>query len=367
MTTAGAAATPAGTTRPGTLDLLRPEIRKLRPYRPADYVGGFIRLNANETPWRPPGDESRDGLNRYPDPRPAELTERLTGFYGLEVGQLLVTRGSSEAIDVLIRGFCRAGEDSIVICPPTFGMYEVYAQIQGAAVQALPLDRASGYSLPVERILAEWLLSSKLVFVCSPNNPTGNRVPDADVERLCAGLAGRGVVVLDAAYQEFADGPDPLPGLLARYDNVVVLRTLSKALSLAGVRCGSLIGRSDLVELLARVMPPYCFPTTSQDAVLRCLTPSSRADLARRRERILAERDRLTAALPDVPGIDRVWPSDANFILVESRDSAALVARARTAGILLRDFGWDPLLPGCIRITVGAPDENDKLLEALGN
>jgi len=346
------------------LDLLRPEIRQLRPYKAADYVGGFIRLNANENPWRPPGDETRDGLNRYPEPRPAELTERLTAFYGLRPGQLLVTRGSSEAIDVLIRAFCRAGQDNIVICPPTFGMYEVYAQIQGAGVQQVPLDRSANYSLPVETILREWLPATKLVFVCSPNNPTGNSVPDAAVHRLCAALAGRGLVVLDAAYQEFA-GADPLQELLSRHDNLVVLRTLSKGLGLAGVRCGVLIGKSDLIELLGRVLPPYCFPTTSQEAVLRSLTPTASQELADRRGRILAERQRLMTALPSVPGILLVWPSTANFILVESRDAPALVAKARAAGILLRDFSWDPLLPGCVRITVGSPDENDKLLKAL--
>lgn len=350
----------------GAIELLRPDIRQLRPYQPADYVGGFIRLNANETPWRPPGDQTRDGLNRYPDPRPAELTERLTDFYGLQPGQLLVTRGSSEAIDVVVRAFCRAGQDNVLICPPTFGMYEVYARIQGAGLQQVPLDPATGYSLPVERILREWLPATKLVFVCSPNNPTGNRFPDADVERLCTGLAGRGVVVLDAAYQEFA-GEDPLHRLLAAHDNLVVLRTLSKALGLAGVRCGALIGRRDLVELLGRVLPPYCFPTTSQDAVLRLLVPEAQQELVRRRRLILAERDRLMAALPGLPGINRVWPSDANFILVESRDAAAVVARARRAGILLRDFSQTPLLPGGIRITVGSTDENDKLLEALGD
>ena len=346
------------------LDLLRPEIRQLRPYKAADYVGGFIRLNANENPWRPPGDETRDGLNRYPEPRPAELAERLTAFYGLRPGQLLVTRGSSEAIDVLIRAFCRAGQDNILICPPTFGMYEVYAQIQGAGVQQVPLDRSANYSLPVETILREWLPATKLVFVCSPNNPTGNSVPDAAVHRLCAALAGRGLVVLDAAYQEFA-GADPLQELLSRHDNLVVLRTLSKGLGLAGVRCGVLIGKSDLIELLGRVLPPYCFPTTSQEAVLRSLTPTASQELADRRGRILAERQRLMTALPSVPGILLVWPSTANFILVESRDAPALVAKARSAGILLRDFSWDPLLPGCVRITVGSPDENDKLLKAL--
>lgn len=348
----------------GAVELLRPDIRQLRPYKPADYVSGFIRLNANETPWRPPGDETRDGLNRYPDPRPAELTERLTAFYGLQPGQLLVTRGSSEAIDVVVRAFCRAGQDNVLICPPTFGMYEVYAQIQGAGVQQVPLDRAAGYSLPVDTILRAWLPATKLVFVCSPNNPTGNRFPDTDVRRLCAGLAGRGVVILDAAYQEFA-GEDPLRALLAAHDNLVVLRTLSKALGLAGVRCGALIGRSDLVELLSRVLPPYCFPTTSQDAVLRLLTPGASQELARRRGLILAERERLLAALPRVPGIDRVWPSAANFILVESREAPAVVARARAAGILLRDFSWDPLLPGGIRITIGSVAENDQLLNAL--
>jgi histidinol-phosphate aminotransferase len=350
----------------GTLDLLRPDIRQLRPYRPAEYVGGYIRLNANETPWRPPGDETRDGLNRYPDPRPADLTERLTAFYDAEPGQVLVTRGSSEAIDVVVRAFCRAGQDNVLICPPTFGMYEVYARIQGAGVQQVPLDRSRGYCLPVDRILAEWLPATKLVFVCSPNNPTGNRFPDADVSRLCAGLRGRGVVILDAAYQEFA-AEDPMHGLLASHDNLVVLRTLSKALGLAGVRCGALIGRADLVEMLGRVLPPYCFPTTSQDAVLRLLTPEATAELAHRRSLILAERQRLMAALPRVPGIDRVWPSAANFILVESRDAGSLLGRARSAGILLRDFSHDPLLPGGIRITVGSAEENDKLLDALRN
>jgi len=350
----------------GAVDLLRPDIRQLRPYKPAEYVGGFIRLNANETPWRPPGDETRDGLNRYPDPRPAELTERLAAFYGVNAGELLVTRGSSEAIDVLVRAFCRAGQDNVLICPPTFGMYEVYARIQGAGVQQVPLERSTGYSLPVDAILGAWLPVTKLVFVCSPNNPTGNQFSDADVSRLCAGLKGRGVVILDAAYQEFA-GQDPTRDLLASHDNLVVLRTLSKALGLAGVRCGALIGSPDLVELLGRVLPPYCFPTTSQDAVLRLLTPEATTEIARRRSLILAERERLAAALPRIPGIDHVWPSAANFIFVESRDAAALIARARAAGILLRDFSWDPLLPGGIRITVGSADENDKLLDALRN
>lgn len=347
-----------------TLDLLRPELSRLKPYKPADYVGGCIRLNANETPWRPPGDDSRDGLNRYPDPRPAELAAQLAAHYGVAADMLLVTRGSSEAIDMLIRSFCRAGRDEIVLCPPTFGMYEFYAQIQGAAIRRIPLNRDQGYTLPVDEICAQWTDCSKLVFVCSPNNPTGNSFPDSEVERLATGLAGRGVVVLDSAYVEFA-ASDPLHGMLARHDNVVVLRTLSKSLSLAGIRCGSMIGRAPLIELIGRALPPYCFPTTSQDAVMRCLGAEAQSELAARRRIIIAERQLLAAALAELPDVLRVWPSDANFLLVETTAGSTLSARARAGNILLRDFGWDPMLPNCVRITVGSPADNEQLLKAL--
>jgi histidinol-phosphate aminotransferase len=347
-----------------TLDLLRPELSRLTPYRPADYVGGFVRLNANETPWRPPGDDSRDGLNRYPDPRPAELIARLAAHYGVQPDALLVTRGSSEAIDLLIRSFCRAGQDEIIICPPTFGMYEFYAQVQGAGIRRIPLDRDQGYALPVDEILAQWTDHSKLVFVCSPNNPTGNCFPDSEVERLATGLAGRGVVVLDSAYIEFA-ASDPLHGMLARHDNIVVLRTLSKSLSLAGIRCGSMIGRAPLIELIGRALPPYCFPTASQDAVLRCLGAEAQAELAARRQIIITERKRLAEVLAGLPDVRRVWPSDANFLLVETTAGSTLTARARAGNILLRDFGWDPMLPNCVRITVGSPADNQQLLNAL--
>lgn len=348
------------------ISLLRPEILHLNPYRPADYVDGFVRLNANELPWRPPGDDTRDGLNRYPDPRPAELTARLTAHYGVRSGQLLVTRGSSEAIDLLLRAFCRAGRDSIVICPPTFGMYEFYAQIQGARIRRLPLQRDRGYAYPADEVLATWEPDCKLAFVCSPNNPTGNSVPTATIDALCSGLQGRGVVILDAAYQEFA-GDDPLQELLTRHENLIVLRTLSKALGLAGVRCGVLIGQSPVVELLGRALPQYCFPTTGQEAVLRSLTPEVLEAFARYRDQIVTERERLLPALAGTPGIGRVWPSQANFILVETTGTPTVVHRARQAGILLRDFSWDPLLPSCVRITVGSPAETDQLLEALNS
>ncbi|MBL8226132.1 MAG: histidinol-phosphate transaminase [Chromatiales bacterium] len=347
------------------MDLLRPEIRALRPYRPAEYVGGYTRLNANENPWRPVGDTTRDGLNRYPDPHPAALAARLAASYGVAADQALVTRGSSEAIDVLVRSFCRAGQDEIVICPPTFGMYEVYAQVQGAGIRRIPLRREQGYALPVDAILAGWQPASRLVFVCSPNNPTGNQFPRADVVALCEGLAGRGVVVLDAAYAEFA-GDDPTVDLLSRFEHVVVLRTLSKALGLAGVRCGVLLGAPPLVAQLGGILPPYSFPTASQEAVFAALEPATAAESLRRRQLLVAERSRMATALARVPSIRRVWPSDANFIFVESDAAATLVAQARQAGILIRDFSQDPATPGGLRITIGTPEENGRLLAAFG-
>lgn len=348
-----------------TLDLMRPDILQLNAYRSAQFEDGYVRLNANENPWRPPGDTTARGVNRYPEPRPLALQQRLAAHYGVGDERLLVTRGSSEAIDLVIRGFCRAGTDAVVICPPTFGMYEVYARVQGARIRSVPLLRERGYALDVDAILAGWSATDRLVFVCSPNNPTGNSFATADIVRLAGALAGRGVVVLDAAYADFS-AHDVSLDLLTRFENIVVLRTLSKAMALAGVRCGALLGAPPLVEVLGRVLPPYTFPALCAEVVERCLDPANRAEWQRRMEILKAGRDTLATGLARVPGIAKVWPSDANFLLIETRDAAALVARAKAGGVLVRDFGHDPALPGCIRITIGTPEQNAQLLAALG-
>jgi histidinol-phosphate aminotransferase len=346
-----------------TAELIRPEIRRLRAYQPADYLDGLVRLNANENPWSPGDQAGASGLNRYPNPRPVELTRRLAAHYGVASERLLVTRGSSEAIDILVRSFCAAGRDEIVISPPTFGMYQVYADIQGAGVRCVPLDRAAGFRLDTELVLSSWQPSSRLLFVCSPNNPTGTVVPLADLRRLCAGLTGRGVVVLDAAYAEFAEQDDSL-ALIDEFDNLLVLRTLSKALGLAGVRCGALIGDAAIVEIVGRTLPPYCFPVTSQAAVLRALDEATNG-CREQVEMLKRERARLAAALAANSHVRQVWPSQANFLLVELDDAPAFLAAARAGGVLVRDFSRDPYTPGCVRITVGTPEENDQLMRAV--
>lgn len=347
------------------LELARPEIRDLRPYRAAQYEEGLLRLNANETPWRPPADNTAAGLNRYPETRPVTLTQSLADFYGLALDQLLVTRGSSEAIDLLVRCFCSAGQNDVVICPPTFGMYEVYAQVQGAGVVEVPLIKTDGFRLDVDGIKAAWTDRCQLLFLCSPNNPTGNCYATSEIADLCGFLDGRGLVVVDAAYIEFAD-QNPTIELLRRYPNVVILRTLSKALGLAGIRCGAALASPEIVDLLGRILPPYAYPTPSQDAALACLDAGFRDELIRRAKTIQTERDRINTELEKLPGVIRVWPSEANFLLVETADPAAFSAAAKRGGVMIRDFSADPATEGCLRITVGDPAQNDQLLTALG-
>jgi histidinol-phosphate aminotransferase len=344
------------------LDLARPEIRALQAYRAAGHEDGMVRLNANETPWPAPGDN--DSLNRYPNERPLALTRRLAVHYGLDPGQVLVTRGSTDAIDLLVRGFCRAGRDEIVICPPTFTMYPVYAHIQGAAVREVPLLRERGFALDHKAIIESWTPQTKLLFVCSPNNPTGHRVPDAELDELCAALAGRGLVVVDGAYCEFADS-DPTKSLLQRHDNVVVLRTLSKAYGLAGIRCGALLAQAEIVSLLGPVLPPYAFPTPSLQTALHCLDQLDEDEQEKRIAKLTAERARLATELAELRSVTRVWPSQANFLLVEFEEPRRAAEAARRGGVLLRDFSDEPELAGCLRITVGDANQNDQLLASL--
>ena len=345
------------------LDLARPELRSMRPYTPGAYEPGCVRLNANESPWRTPGDNTERGLNVYPPPRPFQLTERLSEYYGIEQRQILVTRGSSEAIDVLIRGFCGAGRDGILICPPTFDMYRLYAGIQGADVRRVPLLTEQDFALDTAKVLGAVDETTKVIFICSPNNPTGQSVPRDDVETICREVAGRALVVIDEAYHEFADAPHFLD-LRNRYEHVVLLRTLSKFVSLAGVRCGLLIGAPELIEFSQNVLPPYTFPTPSIELVMQALSKDSLRVSHERVAVLKRERNRLADALRDLPQILKVYPSDANFILVKTANGGRFRETARRAGVLVRTFD-DLLLTNCVRITVGRPEDNDRLLQAV--
>lgn len=344
--------------------LARPEIRDLQPYETARQITGRVRLNANEAPW--PGDGSAtDGLNRYPEIRPLALHARLAAHYGVPPDMLLVTRGSSEAIDLLIRAFCRAGIDNIVISPPTFAMYRVYADIQGAETRAAPLDGETGFTLDAAEVNEKCTAETKLVFVCSPNNPTGGLVPLAGIAALAEARAGQSLIVVDEAYAEYSEEPSAT-GLLRSHENLVVLRTLSKAHSLAGARCGAVIASVGVIRLLNLILAPYALATPVIECVLRSLEPDNLARARAAVQRILQERERLAKALQRCPDVVRVWPSRSNFLLVKFRSLAAVAARLSAARILVREFDHEAVLQNCARISVGKPRENDLLLAALG-
>jgi histidinol-phosphate aminotransferase len=344
--------------------LARPEIRALQPYSHAAWEPGLVRLHANENPWRDDADRTAAGLNRYPEPQPAELVGRIAALYGVASQQVLVGRGSDEGIDLLVRAFCAAGRDRILVCPPTFGMYRVAASIQGAGVTEVPLDRERGFALDAEGVAAAWTPGLKIAFLCSPNNPTGNLLDQRSVARVLEALAGRALVVVDEAYAEFAPHSSLVPWL-ARYPHLVILRTLSKAYGLAGARLGAVLAAPEIVELLRRMIPPYALTVPTIEAGLSALSPAGLERCRARVDTLIEERGRLATALATMPLVEKVWPSDANFLLVECADAGRMLAAGIRGGLLVRDVRRQPGLERCLRITVGTPAENARLIASL--
>jgi histidinol-phosphate aminotransferase len=344
--------------------LARPEILALQPYEYAAWEAGLQRMHANELPERVAGDASVTGLNRYPEPQPTQLVASLASLYGVSVAQLLVGRGSDEAIDLLVRVFCRAGEDSILVCPPTFGMYAVCARTQGAEVVTVPLLRERGYALDVDGILAAMSEHVRLVFLCSPNNPTGNLLARADVLRLAQALSGRALLVVDEAYVEFATGGS-LVAELAGLPQLAILRTLSKAHGLAGARCGSLLADPEVITLTRKIISPYAISQLTVEAACPLLTPAARRVLAARVAALVAERGRLAAGLARTDGVRKVWPSDANYLLVEFDAPQEALRRAQGAGLIIRDVRRQVGLGQALRISVGTTMQNDTLIRSL--
>ena len=351
--------------------LARPEIAALQAYASARALAADqgVLLNANENPWPPPQDNGLH-LNRYPEPQPAALRQRLAALYGVAPEQLLLTRGSDEGIDLLVRAFCRAGTDAIAICPPCFGMYEIAARIQGADVLTYPLMAERGFAPDFAALAAT---RAKLIFLCTPNNPTGNLLPAEAVLELAAQMAGRALVVVDEAYIEFAavpslcgrlaDASNPLPNLL-------VLRTLSKAWGLAGARLGALVGDAHIIRLLRNIIAPYPLPKPTVALALAALEQPAR--MHEQVRQLSAERERVAARLRTLAATGNntlrdVFSSAANFLLARVTNAAALVDAAARAGILLRDQSRQPGLDNCVRISIGSREENQVLLTFLEN
>lgn len=345
------------------MDRVRPDLAGFVPYASARRAGfvASTRLDANESPW--PHDDVAP-LNRYPEPQPAALRDAMARLYGVRSDQLWIGRGSDEAIDLLVRAFCRAQRDNIVSIVPTFGMYKVSARLQGAGWRELPLRADEDFALDPARLLGCVDDDTRIVVLCSPNNPTG-ACHHVHIEALARAFQGRALLLVDEAYVEFSES-ESAASLIDRYDNLAVLRTLSKAHALAGARIGALLASAPLVALVSAISAPYPVSTPCMVAALRALAPDALAETARRATTLVVERRRLAAALAASPLVSKVWPSAGNFLLVRWHDAARSFAQLLGAGILVRDVSAQTGLDGCLRISVGTPAQNDQVLAAIG-
>jgi histidinol-phosphate aminotransferase len=347
--------------------LARAHLRGVEPYRSARSLAAEaeVFLDANESP-RPLRDGAEfAGLNRYPAPQPPALVREASRYYGVPAASVLVTRGADEGIDLLVRAFVEPACEEVLIAPPTYGVYAIAARLHGSAVREAPLDAARGFAFDADAALKAARASAvKIAFVCRPNNPTGTGVPLSAVARLAEGLFARSLVAVDEAYLEFS-GDESAASLIERLPNVVVLKTLSKAWGLAGARVGFLLAAPELGALLQAVRAPYPISAPSARAAEGVFDAAGEALMRRSVAAIVAERGRLAERLLVTPGVTRVLPSEANFLVAFFANKAAALDALRSRGIIARDRSAEPGLDGGVRITVGTKEENDRLLAVL--
>lgn len=347
--------------------LLREDLRSFAGYKSArsEALDGDIWLNANESPW-PSAADAQGCLRRYPQPQPHALRTALAALYGCAPEQLLIGRGSDEAIDLLVRAFCTPGRDAALVTPPVFGMYAVCARLQGARLLEVPLSDASDdFRIDLDVVTRVALAEQpKLVFLCLPGNPAGGVLSAEAVLTLARQLENRALVVVDEAYVEFADTPSLVTQIGAQ-PNLAVLRTLSKAHALAAARIGCLIAGAEVIEALSRCQAPYPIPAPCAERALDALTPEALGRTWTGIAEVQQQRERLRGALAQVPGVHRVYPSQANFLLVRFGDADAAFRRLLDAGIVVRDVRAQPQLGDALRITIGSPDQNARVLAAL--
>eukprot|EP00947_MAST-08B_sp_MAST-8B-sp1_P002803 g2803.t1 len=345
---------------------VRPNILALAPYRCArdDYAEGTL-LDANENSFGPPCDvPSVTEVERYPDPYQWELKTSIAAFRGVRKEQIFLGVGSDEAIDMLIRIFCRPGRDAILITPPTYGMYKVCAAVNDVQVQKVDLDEA--FQLRVDETLAAVDPEvTKIIFLCSPGNPTSRLLAVSDVKRVLEFEGFKGVVVVDEAYVDFsAGGHESACSLLDAYDNLVVLQTCSKSFGLAGIRLGMAFGSPALVDIMNKVKAPY---NVSKLAARVGRDAFAAVDVMKEKvEATLVERAKVAEALGGVHGVQKVHPSDTNFLLFVIDDALAVYKRlADEFAVVVRYRGDQTHCDGCLRVTIGTPEENERFLSAL--
>lgn len=354
--------------------LLRPHLRGIEPYASArrSMSGGAIWLNANESPYSADYRLQTDNLNRYPNFQSQPLNQAYADYAGVKPEQVLSHRGSDESIELLIRSFCEPGRDRIMVCPPTYGMYKISAGLNNTPVVTVPLQAQTdedgapsqeAWQLDVAQ-MKNRSAGVKLVFLCNPSNPLGNLLDPQSIEAVLKHFAGQALVVVDEAYIEYAE-IDSYASKLAQYDNLVVMRTMSKAFGLAGIRVGFTLANEAVIRALVPVLAPYPLPDMSIQIAQQALQADNRIQVRQNVLEAQGERQRLHAALESLPYINWVQPSATNFILFQLDAADALMAHCQQAGILLRNQSSQLGLDNCLRVTVGAPAENEQLIAVL--
>ncbi|MET1057091.1 MAG: histidinol-phosphate transaminase [Pedobacter sp.] len=339
-------------------NLQRENIKNLRPYSTArdEYKGqASVFLDANENSFGSPLPEN---FNRYPDPLQLDLKDAISKIKGVPIENTFLGNGSDEAIDLLFRCFCNPGKDNVIILPPTYGMYEVSANINDVEIRKVNL--LPNFQLDLEGIAEAIDENTKLIFICSPNNPTGNSIIRTDIETILANF--KGLVIIDEAYINFAKQRTFIQEL-TEYPHLVILQTFSKAWGLAGLRLGMAFASSIIIDILNKVKAPYNISQSTQDLALAALQNVGQVNDWIKVT--VAERETLSQKLLDLPGVTKVYPSDANFVLAEVEDAAGTYHALVDQGIIIRDRSKVVLCDGCLRITVGTPQENEILLSAL--
>jgi histidinol-phosphate aminotransferase len=336
-------------------DIVRPHLKQVKPYRSArnDFEGaGYIQLDANENPYP-------EFLNRYPDPFQKNLKQKIGELRNCKTDNIFIGNGSDEAIDLLIRACCEPGRDNIIIPTPTYGMYRVSAEINNIKVKEVLLDEA--FNLDTAGLMNATDAHSKIIFLCSPNNPTGNCFQRESIVEVIRRF--NGLVVVDEAYIDFSTKASLLSEIKS-YANLVILQTLSKAAGLAGARLGMCFSSIEIIEVLNRIKPPYNISILNQEAGLNALNKNEAGSQV---TEIIKERDQLTEALQEIKYVEKVFASEANFLLVRIKNPTRCYEFLKANGIIVRDRSHEPLCAGCLRITIGTIQENQKLLEALKN
>ncbi|HVD99459.1 MAG TPA: histidinol-phosphate transaminase [Cytophagaceae bacterium] len=339
-------------------NILRENIKKTKPYSSArDEYNGHegIFLDANENPI---GSVTKENFNRYPDPLQKEVKERLSELKRVKPSQIFLGNGSDEAIDLLFRAVCVPGADNVITMPPTYGMYEVSANINDIRIKEVPLS--TDFEIQADKVLAAVDAHTKMIFVCSPNNPTGNSMNPESVEKILRSF--NGLVAIDEAYIDFAQYKSFI-GKLDQYPNLVVLQTFSKAWGLAALRLGIAYASEEIIAVINKIKPPYNINQLTQELALEALGNVLKKEgmVAE----ILFQRTKLVNQLSEIKTITKIYPSDANFVLIKTADGKKLYDFLVSKKIITRDRSKVILCEGCVRITVGTKEENDLLIKAI--